>query len=154
MGYFGKLELKEKAIELRSLGYSYNEIRKIVVVSKDTLSRWCRDVQLSDSQKKILLAKKINGQKKGSMIAASNKQRERIVRTEAIFSHAKKEIGNISDRDEFIFGLSLYAGEGSKTDGKGSFVNANPLLIKFMCKWLIKYCGLSKNDLQRINLDS
>ena len=48
MGYFGKLKEKLKAQELRRNGFSYSEILLQVSVSKDTISRWCRDIVLSE----------------------------------------------------------------------------------------------------------
>ncbi len=59
MGYFGKLEEKQKAIELRKQGLSYSEIRKKVDVSKSTLSIWCRDINLSNEQVLLLSKKEI-----------------------------------------------------------------------------------------------
>lgn len=50
MGYTGKLRLKRRAIKLRKQGLSYSEIRKKVRVSKSTLSRWCRDVAITEEQ--------------------------------------------------------------------------------------------------------
>lgn len=42
---------KEKAVELRKLGYSYNEITRIVHVSKGILNLWLKSVELSDPAK-------------------------------------------------------------------------------------------------------
>ncbi len=148
MGYFGKLELKEKALELRKKGLSYNEIHKTVPVSKDTLSRWCKNIQLTDVQKLRLIAKKEDGQKKGSIIAAQRKKQLKNEKIKNIHLNAKKELGTITKRDEFIFGIALYAGEGGKTDGKGAFTNTDPYFISFMCRWLNKYCGLQINNIK------
>lgn len=135
MGYAGKLEEKFKAQALRKKGLSYNAILQQIPVSKDTLSRWCRDIQLTDKQKQKLLLNKLFGQRKGSQIAAENKKNARLTKTKDIFKIAKKDLGRMSKRDRFVIGISLYAGEGYKTDGKGGFANTDPLLIKFMCFW-------------------
>lgn len=148
MGYFGKIELKEKALELRRKGFSYKEIQHEVPVSKDTLSRWLRDIELTDEQKQTLIDKKLNGQKRGSVIAAENKKRKREEKIRAIYGSAKKDLGKISVRDNFIFGLALYAGEGGKTDGKGAFTNSNPYFIKYMTWWFKTYCGLQSENLK------
>lgn len=55
MGYFGKLEKKELATNLRKQGLSYKEILQHMSVSKDTLSRWCKDIVLTEVQKDRLL---------------------------------------------------------------------------------------------------
>lgn len=138
----GKLEEKLKAQELRKKGLSYGEIRQQIHVSKDTLSRWCQDIVLTKIQKERLLVNKIFGQKKGSLIAADNKRRARLIRTKNIFRDAKKELGRMSKRDRFITGIALYAGEGYKTDGKGGFTNSDPILIGFMIKWFQEFCDI------------
>lgn len=142
MGYAGKLEEKLKAQELRKKGLSYGEIRQQIHVSKDTLSRWCREIELTKEQKKRLLSNKIFGQKKGSLIAADNKRKARLARTKSIFKDAKKELGRMSKRDRFITGIALYAGEGYKTDGKGGFTNSDPILIGFMIRWFQEFCDI------------
>jgi orotate phosphoribosyltransferase-like protein len=58
MGYFGKIDLKFKAQELRRKGNSYKEIIEEINVSKDTISRWCKDIKLTSSQKIRLIKNK------------------------------------------------------------------------------------------------
>ena len=142
MGYFGKIEEKQKAQQLRKEGYSYNEILSEINVSKDTISRWCRSIELTQKQKERLVNNKIYGQKKGSIIAASNKRRIRHEKIKIINYQAKKEINFIKSRDKFIAGISLYAGEGSKTDGQIGFSNSNPTLIKFMMDWFLTFAKI------------
>lgn len=142
MGYSGKLAEKIKAQQLRERGLSYNEILLQINVSKNTVSRWCRDVILSDKQKDRLLNNKFSGQKKGSLVAAENKRVARLLRTEKIWSNSKKDLGVLSKRDRFISGIALYAGEGDKGEGKGAFTNSNPFYIKFMMEWFKEFCNL------------
>jgi hypothetical protein len=142
MGYNGKIDEKVKAQQLRQKGYSYNEILEQVHVSKDTLSRWCKNIELTIAQKQRLIKLKVNGQKKGSIIAAENKKSERIKITEQIYQKAKNDINRLSERDFFITGVSLYAGEGDKTIGRAGFCNSDPKLIKFMMKWFLNYTKL------------
>lgn len=145
MGYFGKIEEKEKALELRKKGLSYREILQTISVSKSTISQWCKDVEITNAQKKRLLLKKQFGQHKGSIVAADNKRRLRIERTNKIRKKAKETLGITSTRDRFIAGIALYAAEGTKRDGRGGFANADPLLIKFMMKWFIKFVKVPKD---------
>lgn len=139
MGYFGKIEEKILAQSLRTQGLSYKEILQQISVSKDTISRWCKDIQLTNTQKARLLENKKLGQKKGSLIAADNKRKAKIKKIEWNKKVAKKDIKILSDRDKFIAGIALYAGDGNKTDGKGGFTNSDPKLIKFMMEWFIKF---------------
>lgn len=148
MGYYGKIEEKIKAQTLRKKGLSYNEILKQVTVSKDTLSRWCRDIKLTKTQKDKLLRNKLFGQKKGSLIAAENKRKLRILKTKKIFKNSKKQIGRLNKRDRFIIGIALYAGEGSKTDGQGGFSNSDPQLVRFMSKWFQEFCKIPLTKLK------
>lgn len=138
----GKLEEKIKAQDLRRNGLSYGEILQQIQVSKDTISRWCRNIELTEDQRRRLIDNKVFGQKKGSIVAADNKRKARLVRTVLIFKDAKKELGKLSKRDRFIAGIALYAGEGYKTDGKGGFANSDPILIKFMTQWFQEFCLL------------
>jgi len=139
MGYYGKIDEKQLAQKLRRQGFSYGQILQKVSVSKDTISRWCKDIPLSESQKETLLKRKTLGQRKGSLIAAENKQKERIKRTEFIYSLCLKELGSLSNRDNFITGIALYSAEGHKADRQGGFTNSDPRLISFMVNWFIKY---------------
>ncbi len=148
MGYVGKLEEKIKAQALRKTGLSYGAIMQQIHVSKDTVSRWCRDIELTQDQKRKLLENKMFGQRKGSIVAADNKRKARILRTKRIFKDAKIQLGRMSKRDRFITGIALYAGEGFKNDGKGGFVNSDPILIKFMSKWFQEFCHLSIQKLR------
>lgn len=138
MGYVGKLNLKLKAQTLRRQGLSYGAIFSKVRVSKDTLSRWCRDIVLTKDQQIQLTRNKVFGQTKGSLIAAENKRKARIARTKSIFRRAKEELGSLSKRDRFIMGIALYAAEGSK--GAGGFSNSDPHIIRFMMKWFREFC--------------
>lgn len=148
MGYYGKLEEKSKAQELRRKGLSYGKIMQQIHVSKDTVSRWCRDIELTQDQKRKLLQNKMFGQRKGSIVAAENKRKARLFRTEVIFKDAKKELGKLSKRDRFVAGIALYSGEGYKNDGKGGFANSDPILIKFMSNWFQEFCHLPMEKLR------
>lgn len=148
MGYFGKLEEKLKAQELRNQGLSYKEIMQIVHVSKDTISRWCKDIALTKTQSLRLINNKKFGQKKGSLIAADNKRRGRLERITKAKKEAIRELGKLKKRDIFIGGIALYAAEGNKMDGKGGFSNADPLLIKFMVEWFTSIAKIPMRGLR------
>ena len=53
MGYAGKVKEKLYAQELRKKGYSYKEILTQISVSKDTISRWCKNIELTSEQKNV-----------------------------------------------------------------------------------------------------
>jgi len=146
MGYSGKLKEKGLAIELRKKGLSYSEIRKQVDISKDSLSRWCRDIILSPTQLERLIHKKLEGSEKGRLVGSKILQNRRIKETQELLEQGKKEVGNLNKRERFLVGIALYAGEGTKTDRKVSFANSDPLLIKFMASWFREFCNIEESS--------
>jgi hypothetical protein len=148
MGYFGRIEDRQHAQELRRKGLSYKEILKTIHVAKSTISEWCKDIELTDKQKRRLLNKKEYGQRKGSLIAAENKRNARVERTEIIRKLAKRDIGKLSDRDRFMTGIALYAAEGNKADGNAGFANSDPYLIRFMMIWFTKSAKVPMNRMR------
>lgn len=72
------------ALKLRRKGLSYSEILIKVPVSKDTLSKWCRDVILSPAQMARLLERKLKGTERGRIIGAKKQQMERVQRTKKL----------------------------------------------------------------------
>lgn len=147
MGYRGKLEEKEKARKLRAKGLSYREILKQVKVSKDSISRWCRDIELTKKQLERLYLNKKTGALRGSIKGAKLQQRRREERTKKLALEGIKEVGSLNKREFFIGGITLYAAEGSKRDERFNFANSDPELIKYMACWLRKFC---KPDESRI----
>jgi len=147
MGYYGKLEEKELARNLRSNGLSYGEIQKKVNVSKDTISRWCRDVTLSPEQLDRLIQNKLNGATKGRLIGAKKQQDERIERSRLLFEKGILKVGTLSKRDRFIAGIGLYIGDGGKGDERFAFSNSDPKTIKFMSEWLTEFFDVSPDKM-------
>lgn len=148
MGYFGKLKEKQKVQKLRSQGLSYKEILQQVTVSKDSVSRWCRGIVLTKEQELRLTQSKDNGQHKGFLTAARNRKIIKLKQLSDWQLIGEKEIGILSDRDKFITGIVLYAGEGTKMDGKGGFTNSDPKLLKFMRYWLVDYAKIEIKNLR------
>lgn len=143
MGYYGKLEEKERVKKLRSEGLSYGEIQKQVKVSKDTISRWCKNIVLSPKQLDRLLQNKLYGATKGRLIGAKKQQDERIERSKLLFENGVSKIGKLSKRDRFIAGVGLYIGDGGKGDKRFAFSNSDPKTIKFMSEWLTEFFNIS-----------
>lgn len=140
MGYAGKLEEKRLALKLRQQGLSYSEIRKKVPVSKDTLSRWCRNVILNPDQMEKLRRKRLKGAERGRIIGAKRQQQDRVRRTKKLIEEGKREVNLLNKRDRFIAGIGLYLGDGYKSDKSVGFSNSNPQLISFMMKWFREFC--------------
>lgn len=134
-----KINLKEKAVELRKKGLSYNEIRKQVSVAKSTLSLWLKEVQLTKEQRIRLYTKNIFILNRGP-----NSQKERRLReiTE-IVKNAQNEISkSISLESYRLFGAALYWAEGTKKQ-RLEITNSDPHLILFMVKWFERIFDVS-----------
>jgi len=141
----GKLDLKIEARKLRKDGKSIKEIKRNLNVSLSSVSIWVRDVKLSKEQLENLYLNRKTGNLKGSIIAAQNKIRKRELITQELNKEGFKEIGKLIDRERFLIGVSMYAGEGGKTDRDLSFVNSDAKLIKFMMEWFRDFCGIPES---------
>lgn len=148
MGYYGKLEEKEEAKRLRRKGYSYNEIKEITGLSKDTISRCCRDIKLTQKQILALELNRTKGQKLGSIRGAKSNQLKRILLEKKFLDEGVRQIGSLSKRDKFMLGIAFYQGEGSKTNHAVEFTNSDPDSIKFMVKWFENFCQIKRKDLK------
>lgn len=148
MGYYGKIEEKELAKSLRKKGYSYGKIQLVTGLSKDTISRCCRDIKLTKRQVEQLNINRKQGQNLGSIRGAKSNQLKRINSEKAFLDEGIKQIGVVSRRDRFIFGISMYQAEGSKTNHAVEFTNSDPATIKFMVKWLDEFCEIKPADIK------
>ncbi|MDA2922176.1 hypothetical protein MYX07_02800 [Patescibacteria group bacterium AH-259-L07] len=145
-----KTELKNKAIELRKQGLSYNEILEQVPVAKSSISLWCRNIPLTARQQKRLFNKQLAGQRKGYKKISLLRQQE----IQKIRQTAGKEIYKLTSHELKIVGTMLYWGEGGKTRGMGVDIsNSDPKLIKFMVYWLKNVCKVSPEKIKaRLNI--
>jgi hypothetical protein len=143
-----KTNEKSRAVELRKAGYSYNEILNNVPVAKSTLSVWLRNLGIAKRQKQRLTVKR-----KAAQLKAQEACRTKRIRKEAfIIENAKKEISNLSKRDLWLIGVTLYWAEGTKQKSTNvsqrvTFNNSDPEMIVFFDKWLRDICKIPKRDL-------
>jgi len=135
---------KHEARLMRARGCSIKFIENKLQIARSTASIWCKDVKLSNKQLKALYWSARAGAWKGSLIAAKNKKAEKINRLNIVAKGARRTFGKLGGRDFFIAGVSLYAGEGSKTGDVVQFTNMDPKLIKFMVDWLRRCCHVSE----------
>lgn len=145
MSFVGK---KEIAIKLRTQGFSFGYIGEKIKVSKSTVSSWCKDIILTDTQKKHLKQNIISAGRKGRMIgvlANKNKKKEAIKKANVL---AKEFIKQINDRELTLIAIALYWSEGAKTQNTSGFqfVNSDPSMIVLMKKFLLQN-GVLKEEL-------
>jgi hypothetical protein len=139
---------KNRAIELRKDGLSYNEILKKVPVAKSTLSAWLKEIGLSKKQKQRLTLKRKSAQIK----ACTACRKIRTDKQRAIIDLAKSEIKNISQKEFWIAGALLYWAEGAKQNKHNvsqrvSFSNSDPKMILLFDKWLKKFCNVTPENI-------
>ena len=58
------------------------------------------------------------------------------------------DVGLLSARDEFIAGVALYLGEGTKGDKLFEFTNADQRVIQFVAHWLRRFFEIDESRLQ------
>ncbi len=139
---------KQLAIQLRKQGLTYAEIMSKVDIAKSTLSVWLKDVGIAKPQ-----TQRLTLQRKLAQIKASEACRSiRIKKENDIIGLAKKEIGNISQKELKLIGTILYWAEGSKqkkhnVSQRVSFGNYDPKMILLFDRWLREICYLKTDDL-------
>lgn len=143
-----KFELKNIAINLRRRGYSYQDILKVIKVSKSSLSLWLKNIKLSEAQQNHLNTRVENGHLLGAKAARD----KRLLRTKEIKNEAINEIGSINEKVMLMLGAMLYWGEGTKQSNTNisqglEFVNSDPRMCKFFIKWVTESIGV---DIKRL----
>ena len=122
-----KFEEKQRARELRGQGWSYNDILREVGVSKSTLSLWLRDISLTTQQIAGIQSRQVAGREK--FIKSARLSRD--ARWARYHGEAEAEYAEFSQDAQFMFGLALYIGEGSKTSGNLlCLTNCDPRVIR------------------------
>jgi AcrR family transcriptional regulator len=127
MGYRGKLAERRQARQLRRAGLPLAEIAARVGVSKSSVSLWVRDVEFEGP-----LVRTVRGRRRDPNALQRRKQGE----IERLLEEGRVRIGRLSEREFLVAGVALYAGEGTKGDGRVRFVNSDPRMVVFFCTWL------------------
>lgn len=131
-----KKNFKEIAINMRRAGYSYALIRRSVPVSKSTLTVWLRDIPY---QPNGIVQNRIMGAAQNIFLWQQERKRKSIDRARKF---AKETLGSLSKRDLLLFGLGVYVGEGSKTQGVPKIVNSDPEVICLAVLWFNRVFGV------------
>lgn len=133
-------KLKNKALQMRSKGSSFEEILKVIPVSKSTLGRWLRGVTLTTDQ-----YVRIGGRKDHRGLSRS--RAADVLR----FGRVTRETKHVKEADElfskfqrdplFLMGLVLYWNQGSKSGLSFQFTTSDDQLLFFMTRWVDWYLG-------------
>lgn len=133
--------LKSAAIEMRNEGYSYSAIHKKLGIPLSTLSSWFRGKPFTPNDETI------RNSTEGRLKYGAVKSRQRLESITFLNSIAKQEIGDVSSRDLWMFGIGLWLGEGSKTTEQIRLANSDPRTIGLWVEWLRKICGLKNENI-------
>ena len=125
----GKVEEKKRAITLRKLGYSINEIVRNVGVAKGTASLWLRDIELSEKARERLISRS----RLGPVIAAEKKRQNRKLLLQQYNKKSIEELSNylVGVSDMRVLCALVYWCEGAKDSSNGiAFTNSDPKIVK------------------------
>ncbi|MBI4138398.1 MAG: helix-turn-helix domain-containing protein [Candidatus Wildermuthbacteria bacterium] len=140
-----KLKEREEALRRRQQGESYSQIKKILGVSKGTLSIWLRNYPLS--KERIRELRDWNEQRIERFRATMRGKREE--RLETIYSAQKKYLLPLSTRELLLSGLCLHWGEGSKSQTNSIILsNTDPGMIRFYICWLTQALCVPKEKIK------
>lgn len=144
-----RIKDREKALTLRGQAMSYSQIRKILKVSKSTLSIWLHDMPLPEEKIRKLQEQ---GWKKSEAALErfrNTMRQKREERLREIYEIQKKKFLPLSDCSFFVAGLFLYWGEGTKCRRDGlSISNTDPSVIKFFILWLNKSLNIPREKMR------
>ncbi|MBV9849351.1 MAG: hypothetical protein JO250_06665 [Armatimonadetes bacterium] len=130
-----KAEEKQRAREMRLQGHSYREILEQIPVSKGTLSLWLRDIFLTEEQQLRLKGARNAGREKFRVIMRAKRDQ----RWSQHHREAEEEFQHLRFDADFMFGLALYIGEGSKTkQNEVRITNCDPRVIQKGLQFFLK----------------
>lgn len=142
-----KVQEKEKAIELRRNGYSYNDILKEVHVAKSSLSLWLKDLPLTSNEKNYLRTRKNKNISRGRIKVAAILREKRLKREEIVFKEAVEEYERFKKDELFKIGIALYWAEGAKRNNYFAFSNSDYKMVEVMLRWVEKFSSVQRENL-------
>jgi hypothetical protein len=145
MGYRGKTTEQNRARDLRAQGWTIREIEAELGVSRSSASIWVRDVQVDPEVWAERVRTRTNH---GWEKRRETFERRRAERGETDRKEAERLLGEMTDRDLFIAGIALYAGEGSKRIGSVSFPNSDPRMIALFLAFLRRFFCIDESRLR------
>ena len=116
--------------DLRRLGLSYGEIRRLIDVKKSTLATWCRDIDLSETQKQAILQR--TGSRRGIPVDTQWRRREEVKRLQ---ERAREQARKLLDDPFWVAGVVLYWAEGGKTNRRLELAHTEPPALILYRKW-------------------
>lgn len=115
-------------------------------MAKSSVSLWCREVEvdlalLDERRRARWLAG--NAARRPSRLRVAKEAEIERCRIEAA-----EWVGSLSERDLFIAGIALYAGEGFKTGSAVGMANSDPRIIVAFLTWLRTFFDIDERRLR------
>ena len=131
-----KPEKAKQARVLRAQGKSIADIASALSVSKSSVSGWCAEMKLSQSQKNYLRNKQIDAGHAGRVKGAQRNKDIRLQTIEQYRQTARGVVKTMSQRELLLFGVALYWGEGAKSKSDpASIINSDPDVLVLSKQW-------------------
>jgi hypothetical protein len=140
-------ERAELGRDLRRLGLSYGEIGDLVPASKATIARWCRDIELTEAQRRSILER--TGSRQGVPRDTQRKRREHVA---SIVESAQLQVTSLAADPFWLAGLTIYWAEGFKTERALGMSNSDPDLLRYFLKWCRRYHNPDAEFRSKLNL--
>ena len=121
---------------MRAEGRTLADIAEALGVAKSSVSLWVRDVPFTPSPRRT------RARKPHPHHVAKLAEIERLDQGGAAL------LGDLTDQAFLAAGAALYAGEGSKLDGKVILTNTNPEIVAFFCAWLRRFFDVDESRLR------
>ena len=119
---------------MRAAGWTVPAIALEVGAAKSSVSRWVADVPFTPGSRH-----------RGGPTGSHPGHLARLRAEEAAKAAAHAEVGALSDRDLFLVGLALYAGEGAKTGNAVRLSNTDPRLVCLFLRWLRQFFAIDES---------
>jgi hypothetical protein len=138
MGNRGHLDRQERARELRAQAWTLAEIAAELGCAKSSASLWTREVEFTPKPRN-----------RGNGITEPHPMHlAKLAEIDECRRWAAEALGRLSDRDLFVAGIGLYAGDGAKTGNEVRFANSNPELVRLFCRWLRTFFEVDESRLR------
>jgi transcriptional regulator with XRE-family HTH domain len=128
-----KTEEQRRARELRAGGCSVKEIERLLGVARSSVSRWVKDVELTDEQRRALALRVSEGR----LQAAERKaEAARCLRRE--YQQEGRRLARERD-GSYAAGCMLYWAEGDKRRNTVGLANSDPQLLTVFASFLRRH---------------
>ena len=145
-----KFKEKQEVLRLRKQGISLRDIAKTVPVSRSTISRWSREVKLTEQQLAKLASCSATA---GNQLKGAQARKEKAHKQRLEWQKEGEKIAKNADKF-FTAICMLFWAEGSKDRNSVSFCNSDVDMMKFWMKTLTKTFAIQNNKIAKNTMPS